>query len=107
MASSGNFAVLHEILTKIAQDSTAYDVAHVPASKPSFDGDHTSGSISGTGTSFDPDRTTSVIESRQSHTSSKTKTYSKQSKGNTLLDEDEFDPEEQFLRPQNSPREFF
>jgi hypothetical protein len=118
MVSSGNFAVLHEILTKIAEDSTAYAVAHVPASNPSFDADHTSPSISSetessfgqseqsfgqseqsfgqSEQSFDPDRTISVIESRQSDISSKTQTYCQQS--------NEIDPERQSTRPQDSPR---
>jgi len=108
MVSSENFDVLHEIFKKIAQDSTTSAKAHVPASNASFDRDYTFGTISGetesnfgkSEQSFDADRTTSVIESRQSHISSKTKTYSKQSKGN----DNEIDPEEQSPRPQDSPR---
>ena len=109
MVSSENFAVLHEILAKIAQGHTAYAVAHVSASDPSLDGDGTSGSIfsrsessfSRSESSFDPERSTSARGSRQSPTSSKTQANSLQSKG---LDEYEFDPEKAKWRSQDSPR---
>jgi len=122
--------VLHEILAKIAQDPTAYAVAHVSASDPSFDGDGTSGSIfgrsesslsrsessfsgskssfsgsnssfSGSKSSFDPERSTSARGSRQSPTSSKTQANSVQSNG---LDEYEFDPDKAKGKSQDSPR---
>jgi hypothetical protein len=128
MVSSENFEVLHKILTKIAGDSTTYAVAHVPASDASFDRDDTFGSVSGeteqsfdpeqttsvntsrqshrssqsksSDPSFDPERTTSVNTSRPSHLSSKTDVYREQSKGS----KNGFDPEAQLPRSQNSPR---
>lgn len=101
IVSSENFAVLHEILTKIAGDSTTYAVAHVPASDASFDRDDTFGSVSGeTEQSFDPERTTSVNTLRPSHLSSKTDVYREQPNGS----KNGFDPEAQLPRSQNSPR---
>ena len=109
MGSSGNFAVLHEILTKIAEDSTAYVVSHVPASKPSLDGDHTSGSISGetesnsseSQQSFDADRTMSARDSRPSQQSSQTQAYLVQSVSSVAY---EFDPDNAAEKSKDSPR---